>query len=156
MVIYLDTSALLKLYVEEAGRELVREAVEASELTATSTVAYAEARADLARRWREGDFTDEEHREAIGDLDADWTTYARLDTSDPIAHGAGELAERHALRGFDSIHLASALRLSERFDDLRFLAFDDRLTFAPRAASLSIYETREDPEQEISDSPRHG
>ena len=58
MVVYLDTSAPLKLYVEEEGRELVREAVGAAEVAATSTVAYAEARVGLARRLREEDFTD--------------------------------------------------------------------------------------------------
>ena len=44
------------------------------------------------------------------------------------------------LRGFDAIHLASAVRLGERFDDLRFLAFDDRLVEAARGASVPVYE----------------
>lgn len=156
MVVYLDTSALLKLYVEEEGSELVREAVGIAELTATSTVAYAEARAGLARRWREDDFTDAEYRGAVEDLDADWITYARLDVSNAVARSAGELAERYALRGFDSIHLASALRLSDRFEDLRFLAFDDRLTDTARAASLILYEGRADPELGADDAPGRG
>jgi len=51
VVVYLDTSALVKLYIrEEEGVELVREAVKRSERVATSTVAYAEARAGLARK----------------------------------------------------------------------------------------------------------
>jgi predicted nucleic acid-binding protein len=156
LVVYLDTSALLKLYVEEEGHELVREAVGAAELAATSTVAYAEARAGLARRLREGDFTEEEHRGAVEDLLSDWPTYARLDASDPVSQRAGELAERHALRGFDSIHLASALRLSERFEDLRFLAFDKRLTTAARDASLNLYESGTDPRRVVGDDPGHG
>ena len=49
MILYLDTSALVKLYVREAGSVLVRRATEASEAAATSTVAYAEARAAFAR-----------------------------------------------------------------------------------------------------------
>lgn len=139
MAIYLDTSALLKLYVDEEGRELVLTAVGESERVATSTVAYAEARAGLARRFREGDFTEEEHRGAVSDLDEDWRTYDRLVPSNLVAHRAGELAERYALRGFDAIHLASALRLAERFEDLHFLAFDGRLTDAAREAELPVY-----------------
>lgn len=131
MVVYLDTSALLKLYVEEEGRELVREAVAAAEVAATSTVAYAEARAGLARRLREADFTEDEHSRAVERLSGEWRSYDRLAVSNLITFRAGELAERHALRGFDSVHLASALRLSERFEDLRFLAFDDRLAGPP-------------------------
>ena len=157
-MVYLDTSALLKLYVEEEGHELVREAVGAAELTATSTIAYAEARAGLARRLREGDFTEEEHRGAVEDLDRDWPTYARLDASNSVSRHAGELAERHALQGFDSIHLAraTALRLSERFEDLRFLAFDDRLATAAPDASLNLYESRTDPGRAVGDDPGHG
>lgn len=139
MVLYLDTSALLKLYVEEEGRELVREAVDTADTVATSTVAYAEARAGLARRFREEDFTEEEHQGAVADLDGDWPTYGRLNVSDPVSYLAGELAERHALRGYDAVHLASAVRLSVRFEDLRFLAFDGRLNDAARGADLAVY-----------------
>ncbi len=140
MVVYLDTSALVKLYVrEEEGGELVREAVGQAERIATSTIAYAEARASLARKLREGIFTEEQHRGAVCDLDEDWSAYSRLSVSNQVARRAGELAEQHALRGFDAIHLASAARLRERFEDLRFLAFDDRLTDAARRV-MPLYE----------------
>ena len=144
MILYLDTSALLKLYVREEGRNFVAEAVEVAERVAASTVAYAEARAGLARRWREGDFTEDEYQGSVSDLDQDWRTYDRLAVSNLVAFRAGELAERHASRGFDSIHLASALRLSERFEDLQFLAFDNRLNDAAREAHLSVYGSETD------------
>lgn len=140
MIVYLDTSALVKLYVaEEDGGGLVHRAIEESERIATSTVAYAEARSGLARKHREDVFDAAQLRRAVSDLDEDWPTYARLVVSNPVAQRAGELAERHALRGYDAIHLASAVRLSERLEDLRFLAFDDRLNDAAREANLAMY-----------------
>lgn len=139
MVVYLDTSALLKLYVEEVGRELVRDVVSSAEVAATSTVAYAEARAGLAHRAREGDLTDEEHGRVVKRLDEEWRGYDRLAVSNLVAYRAGELAERHTLRGYDAVHLASAVRLSERFEDLRFLAFHDRLNDAAKGADLVVY-----------------
>jgi uncharacterized protein len=58
-----------------------------------------------------------------------------------IAHVAGDLAERLALRGFDAIHIASAIRLQGRFEDeLRFMAFDETLTDAARQM-MPVYET---------------
>lgn len=141
MVIYLDTSALLKLYVEEEGRDLVREAVAVAISAVTSTIAYAEARAGLARRFREGDFKEEEYGRATSKLDEQWRGYERLAVSASIARSAGDLAERHALRGFDAVHLASALWFSKKFEDLRFLAFDDQLSLAARDASLNLYES---------------
>ena len=139
MVAYLDTSAMIKLYVEEAGREIVIDAVSSADRMVTSAVAYAEARAGLARRLREGEFSDQEHRGMITDLDRDWGTFTRLPVHDAIARFAGRLAERHSLRGFDAIHLASAMHLAERFEDLRFLAFDHRLVDAARHAGLPVY-----------------
>ena len=69
MNLYLDTSALVKLYADEESREVVFEAVDSSEVVATSTVTYAEARAALARRLREDEMGGEEHRRAVERLD---------------------------------------------------------------------------------------
>jgi hypothetical protein len=43
------------------------------------------------------------------------------------------------LRGYDAIHLASALHLAERFEDLGFLAFDQRLVKAAMEAGVPVY-----------------
>ncbi len=138
--IYLDTSALVKLYVVEAGREVTFQAVEDAEGLATSTVAYAEARAAFARKVRIGDLSEAGHRQAISDLDADWRGFVRISVSNLVAHSAGGMAGRYALRGFDAIHLASASLLHERLVGLKFLAFDTRLVEAARAASVPVYE----------------
>lgn len=129
---------MLKLYVEEDGRDVVYEAVGAAEAVSTSTVAYAEARAGLARRFREGDFTEEEHRRTVEQLDEEWRGYERLAVSDLLSYRAGELARRHALRGYDAVHLASALRFAKRFDELCFLAFDGRLIRNPVEGFLGL------------------
>ena len=107
---------------------------------ATSTVAYAEARAALARKGREGELEHGQHLRAVEALDAEWRGFVRIPVSNLVAYRAGEMAERYALRGFDAIHLASAVRLGERFDDLRFMAFDDRLVEAALGASVPVYE----------------
>lgn len=138
--LYLDTSALVKLYVAEQESDEVHVAVGESEGVATSTVAYAELRAAFGRRRRVGDLDDEAHRRAITRIDEDWRSYFRIPVSNFIAYRAGEMAERYALRGFDAIHLASAARLNQRFPEGRFLAFDARLVEAARAASVPLYE----------------
>jgi uncharacterized protein with PIN domain len=52
MIAYLDPSSLVKMYVEEKGSTAIADLVESSKVTATSLVAYAEARAAFARRFR--------------------------------------------------------------------------------------------------------
>ena len=69
------------------------------------------------------------------DLEHDWPHYLALDVSEPVWRHAGDLAERHALRGFDSLHLASFLSLvsADLGEPVRFSAFDERLNAAALA-----------------------
>lgn len=53
MILYCDTSALVKLYIEEAGSDEVREQSPSHTVIATSRIAWAEFHAALARRGRE-------------------------------------------------------------------------------------------------------
>lgn len=69
---YLDTSALAKLYLEEEGSDQVREWAGAAEALATSRVALAELAAAIARRRREGDLTDDESEAIRSAMTDDW------------------------------------------------------------------------------------
>lgn len=111
MILYLDTSALVKLYVEEEGTEDVQRAVDGSESVAASAVAYPEARSAFARLERDGYLSAEEHRVAVAAFDEEWPAYEVVDATRSVATVAGDLAARHLLRGFDAVHLASALVL---------------------------------------------
>ena len=128
MIVYLDTSALVKLYVEEDESSSVVSLVESSEVTSTSLIAYAEARAAFARRFREKAFTQREHNRIKEFLDKDWNNYLILNITGDMIRLAGDLAEKHALRGFDSIHLASALTLRRELSSpVMFSCFVDYL-----------------------------
>ena len=113
MILYLDTSALVKLYVREAGTSETRVRVGEASLVATSRVAYPEARAALARRQREAAITQRALARAVSALDRDLGRFVVVELSAKVAKRAGELAERRGLRGFDAIHLASALEVEE-------------------------------------------
>jgi predicted nucleic acid-binding protein len=133
LIVYLDTSSLIKLYVEEEGSGLIRELVERAELVATSVVAYAEARAALARQRREGGLTAAGYDRAKADFERDWPRYLTIEVSEAVYRSAGNLAEKHHLRGFDSLHLASYISLyRDGARQIRFSAFDGTLTRAAR------------------------
>ena len=137
MILYLDTSAWLKLYVAERGTQEVTAAVQSAELIAISRIAYAEARAALARVLREKRTTRVEHRRRIAALDADYGEVLKVEASEEVVRQAGELAESHALRGFDAIQLASARWLARKTrKPVRLLAFDQRLNEAASALGL--------------------
>ena len=138
MILYVDTSALVKLYVEEAGTLGVVARVEHAEAVATALVTYAEARAALARHRREGGITGADLRRAVRELDRDWQTYNIVDLSDSLVHSAGALAERHALRGYDAVQLAAVMALRAVGGPVEFCAFDGRLNRAARRERLVV------------------
>jgi predicted nucleic acid-binding protein len=135
VISYLDTSSLVKLYVLEDGTREIRSLIDDSSMVATSVIAYAEARAALARRTREGSLSKREHVRAKADLESDWPLFLSLEVTAVIARHAGDLAERHSLRGFDALHLAAYLALLGRMrgEPFRFSSFDARLNAAAAA-----------------------
>ena len=138
MILYLDTSALVKLYVTEEGATEVRGRVRLAERVATSRVAYPEARAAFARRCRERALTSVGVRRATSALDQDMGALVIVELLEPVAHLAGDLAERHALRGFDAVHLASAIHLGHLLGSPpEFMTFDVRQGRAAASEGLT-------------------
>jgi predicted nucleic acid-binding protein len=139
MILYLDTSALVKLYVREAGSVRVRNWLKSAAAAATSVVAYAEARAAFARLYRSALTSPSRHRERVARLNADWESYMRVELTPSVLRLAGETAETYELRGLDGIHLASALWLRDRTEvECKFVVFDQRLHDGAARAGLSV------------------
>jgi predicted nucleic acid-binding protein len=111
MILYLETSNLVKLYVRESNSGDVAKLVTDAEAVATSIIAYAEARAAFARKLQEKGISDEDHKRIKNDLDRDWENIFVIKLTDAVVRSAGDLAEKRSLRGFDALHLASALEL---------------------------------------------
>lgn len=121
---------MVKLYVEEEGSDKTERALREAERVFTSLVSYAEARSAFARKRRDGVLTEEEHHLVVDALDLDWASYETIAVQENVSRLAGDLADRHALRGFDAIHLASALLSGEEAENLSFVAFDADLAEA--------------------------
>jgi uncharacterized protein len=127
VVLYLDTSSLVKLYVEEEGSADVEGILKEARTAATSMIAYAEARAAFARRFREGFITKRAYKTLLVLFEKDWINFLQVKVSQGLVRLAGDLAEKHALRGFDAIHLSSALSLTKSSVPVIFMCYDDKL-----------------------------
>jgi uncharacterized protein len=139
VILYLDTSSLVKLYAPEMETTAVKRLVDAAEVVATSRLAYVEARAAFARKRRERGVTPKDYRDLLRDFNHDWETYFVVDVSDALVKLAGRLAEKHALRGYDAVHLASAVTVRRQGDrPISFSCFDARLSRAARREGLKI------------------
>ncbi len=141
--LYLDTSALLKLYIDEEGADLVRARRTEADTVATSLITLVEARAALARRRHAGHSSPAQHRRALDELTDDWDRYVRLEVSESLVSRAAALAETHRLRGYDAVHLASALLLTDRLGgETAFGSWDDALDAAAAREGLRLFRER--------------
>jgi predicted nucleic acid-binding protein len=141
MNVYLDTSALVKLYVDEKGTPVVRSITQDARLVSTSAISYVEARAAFARRQREGCFSRAELDRIIRDLDRDWEGYVLVQVTDPVIRRAAALSEVRRLRAYDSIHLGSACMINDRLSDpLVFASWDVGLNRAAADEGLEVLE----------------
>lgn len=131
MTLYLDTSSLVKLYVTETGTDAVRDLIGRANIVATSSIAYTEARAALARRRRERALSPQRFTAAKKALETDWPRYLSLEVTPALCRHAGDLAERYRLRAYDSIHLAAfAEVVGQSGQEVLFSSFDTALNAA--------------------------
>ena len=137
MILFCDTSALLKLYVTEAGSEELKVLVQEAEAVAVCRIAWAEAFAALSRRAREVPDDAAVIEQAKAALAADWPHYVVLEIDQTLVERAGEFADTFALRSYDSIQLAAAFettRISQT--PIFFACYDLRLNKAAKLLGM--------------------
>jgi predicted nucleic acid-binding protein len=135
---YLDSSALIKRFVAEKGSERVRGMIEKEGPIATATIAYAEVHSGLARKKREGALSHGQYALICRQVESDWHAYVRMDLTGEVLSLARELVQRHPIRAFDAIHVASALILKASLDEqVVFAGADERQLQAADKEQLS-------------------
>lgn len=140
MILFCDTSALVKLYLEEPSSTEMRGLVEQAEAVAVCRIAYAEARAAFARRARESAADGPALDRARAALGADWPHYLAIEVTQPLVQLAGDYADAFALRAYDSVQLAAARTTAQHAqDDVGFACFDHRLNKAAAILGLTTY-----------------
>lgn len=139
MILYLDTSAFVRLYVREAGHELVWSQSQKAQRIASHSIAYAEMRATLAKILRMGRLTKAEVASIKRIFESDWHRTLQVVPADAMIRRAGDLAERYNLRGYDSVHLAAAESLViDQSHPVHFASFDGSLNEAAAKLGLQI------------------
>lgn len=133
MILYLDTSALVKIIIKEAGADLATRWFEGAGLVASSVVTYPESCAALEQNDRRRGAAPSRLGKWLADLDECWQDVMRVPGTEWTA---GRLALSHHLRGMDAVQLAAAVTLRERLSagatdstlgEVVFAAFDREL-----------------------------
>lgn len=112
MILFFDTSAFVKLLVQETGSDDVLAAARDAAALAAARLLEIESRSFIGRGLAARLIDRRTARRLRDDLAAWLQGFAVVELDDAVAMSAGDVAERHALRGVDAIHLASAVRLA--------------------------------------------
>ena len=137
MIVYLDTSSLVKLYVQEAHTALVKNWVEEAEIVTTCRIAYPETMSAISRRFRQGDLTERQYDSLITRFSDEWGRFAAVDFDELEA---GRLVNLYGLRGFDAVHLSAAMLLKATQSNilLSFSSFDQKLNNAASIEGFTL------------------
>ena len=137
MILYLDTSALVKRYVIEAGTDEVNDATEHAVTAGTAIICRAEVAAALAKAVRTGTLKQSDALASLEKFRSEWSDLIRVQVSERLVARADALAWEHSLRGYDAVHLAAALVWQEALGESVTLAtFDEPLWQAAQQEGL--------------------
>lgn len=139
MIAYFDTSALIPLLVEEPGSPIAGQLWDQADRVASVRLVYAEARAALAQAERLGRLTRRQLPRLVDQLDDLYAQLDRVEVDDALVRRAGQLAQDHALRGYDAVHLAALECIAD--DETVMVAGDDDLCVAAAALGVATAST---------------
>lgn len=139
MILYLDTSALVKIYIAEAFTQEVLTQVKSADIVASHRIAFIEAQAAFARLKRENKLTEAELATTKQVFVQDWANYLQVENTQALMEHAVDLAEAFALRAYDSMHLAAAMMLSKQSkQEVMFACFDQHLNKAAKVLGFQM------------------
>ncbi|MFZ2124001.1 MAG: type II toxin-antitoxin system VapC family toxin [Rhodoferax sp.] len=137
MILFCDTSALMKLYAHEQNSDWTRIQVEGAQTCVVSQVTWVEMCSALSLKSRTNQLTPPQITLAMERLKVEWPGYVRLALDNSLIITAGELALTFGLRAYDSLQLASAQRAhSQAGSTLAFACFDKQLNAAAKALGI--------------------
>jgi len=141
--VYLDTSALVKLYIEETGTARVLAAVDSAEgaQVIIADISRVESRAAIRRRERANDISGAEANRILKQIDLDVSSFFLVQPlSSALLEEALRLIDRHLLRAYDAVQLAGCLVVRDSLSEpVTFVCADTQLCQAAEREGLTIW-----------------
>lgn len=109
MNLYLDTSVVVKRHLVEPESSESIEIADRAVLVGTSLICAAEVAAAFSRAVRLGSISSSQGQQLHRSFLSEWPAFERIPVSEEVVSLASRLAWDHSLRGYDAVHLASAL-----------------------------------------------
>ena len=134
VIVYVGTSSLLKLLIDEDGSERAELIWNSADVLASVALVVVEGRAALAAAQRGALLDARQHRRARQAFEILVGALSIVEVSEALIVDAADLAEAEALRGYDAVHLAAAVTVGATV----FTSADSELCAAAQRRGLHI------------------
>jgi uncharacterized protein len=140
MILYLDTSALVKRYIAESKSKEVITLIEQANAVGSTMLTRVEMASALTRAVRMNWVESDKAEIAWRDFLSEWESYTRLPVTSGVIERASLLAREYGLRGYDATHFASAIIWQELLESPITLAtFDRELWLVAQKVGMAIW-----------------
>jgi len=156
MIIYFDSSVLVKTIIEEPGspetKFFISETAKFDDIIfATSIITNAEVMCALAAMRRGKELGKKQFQDAVEEFKSKWKSFYLPKTTENLITQSGELGLNHKLKGCDAFHLASAIDIKANW----FVCSDKDLNKAAYDNKLSVWNPMEDSMSDIMNNIKH-
>lgn len=131
MTLYVDSSALLKAYIDEPDSDMATRHLQSDPVLVTSWITVVEVRRNLSRL-----LDGPALHTALSDFARDVDALALVAAGEEVCRAAARIGEVLGVRSLDAVHLASAQSL--HIPALPFVTFDLRQAQAARSLGLVV------------------
>jgi len=139
MILYLDASALVKRYIAEKNSPQVNAWITSADAVVTSLITRSEVSAAIGRAHRMKLISYDDALSALETFRKEWGKLQRLPVNEVTVERADSLAWEHNLRGYDAVHLATALLWQETIGSTVIVAtFDAQLSEVAHRNQMSV------------------
>lgn len=139
MIVFCDTSALVKLFVTEASSDAVRKTCKAASHVVVSHITWVEMCAAFALKQRTGQIDAQTSEQALTELRDEWNRYQKLGIDQELITQAGSFAQQFGLRAYDSVQLASARALHLQLGrNMVVCCFDQQINAAAQKLGITV------------------
>jgi uncharacterized protein len=140
---FIDTSALLKLFLDEQGSDNMLRFIQAEDdrNKVVSALASIEARSAITRLCKGNQMSASEASLALDALVSEMRRMIEQPINPPVLEAANTLIDRHSLRSMDAVQLGCAVVARDLLaaPDMRFVASDIELLVAATAEGFATW-----------------
>ena len=143
MIAYFDSSSIVKWFFDETYSDIARSAKDKADIAFTSILSYPEVLSAFIRARKEGRCNKSDMEAITDEFRRIWGDFRWIKINEKMIYETRGLITKHGLRGYDAVHLVSALLIYEegKKSDLFFSCFDRVLNRAARKEGLLIHKS---------------